>query len=143
MRDDGTSTSGQLGPAGFGAAHDLAHYVVESAMKTQDGFYGLLAGGMDIADFARKGAAREISDAAIAVECAVGQFTELAPDARVLAAEELNWLIAEAVRGVRPKAAPPSFDEPTLAAMRARHRELLRRWRDLPPGGTLELDWPA
>jgi hypothetical protein len=142
VRDDGTSTSGRLGEAGFGATHDLAHYVVETTLRTEAGFYGLLAGGRAIPDFERKGAAREISDDAIAVECIVGQLTNFIFNSAEPAAGEFNWLVAEALRGVRPQGRAPGIDDATLRAMTAQLRDLVRCWHELPPGGTLELPWP-
>jgi len=139
VRDNGTSTSGQLGQAGFGAVHDLTHYVVETTLRTRAGFFGLLADGWDIAEFARRGAAQEIPDAAIAVECVVGQLSNLVFNGRPLSAEEFNWLVAEALRGVRPHGTVPALDEATLRAMTTQLTALVQQWRELPPGGTLEL----
>lgn len=141
VRDDGSNTSGQLGQAGFGATHDLAHYVVETTLRTREGFYGLLASGWDIADFERRGAAGEISDAAIAIECVIGALTNCLFNAATPTAEEFNWLVAAALRGVRPASRSPEFDDATLHAMLAELRVLVQRWRELPPGDTLELPW--
>lgn len=139
VRDDGTSTSGQLGQAGFGAVHDLTHYVVETTLPSRAGFFGLLADGWNIADFERKGAAHHIPDAAIAVECLVGQLSNIVFNGRALAAEEFNWLVAEALRGVRPNATAPTVDEAALSDMVAQLTALTRRWRELSPGGAIEL----
>lgn len=139
IRDDDTSTSGQLGQAGFGAVHDLTHYVVETTLRTRDGFFGLLAAGWDIADFERKGAAREIPSTAIAVECLVGQLSNIVFNGRQLPAEEFNWLAAEALRGVRPEATAPTVGDGTLNQMIAQLAALARRWRELPLGGIMEL----
>lgn len=139
VRDDGSSTSGQLGEAAFGATHDLAHFVVETTLRTRAGFYGLLADGWDISDFERKGAAREIPDAAIAIECVIGQLTNYVFQGTAPAADEFNWLVAEALRAVRPAATAPMFDDATLHTMTAQVRALTLRWRELPPGGTLDL----
>lgn len=139
VRDDDTSTSGQLGQAGFGAVHDLTHYVVETRLRTRAGFYGLLADGWDISSFERRGAAREIPDAAIAIECVVGQLSNIAFNGRMPSAEEFNWLVAEALRGVRPHGVAPTVDDATLSAMFEQLTTLTRRWRELAPGGTIEL----
>lgn len=139
VRADGSSTSGQLGAAAFGATHDLAHFVVETTLHTRAGFYGLLASGWDIADFERRGAAREIPDDAIALECAIGQLTNFIFNGTEPAAAEFNWLVAEALRAVRPAGRAPVFDDATLRAMSEQLRALVKRWRELPPGDTLEL----
>lgn len=139
VRADGSSTSGQLGAAAFGATHDLAHYVVETTLRTHSGFYGLLASGWDIPDFERKGAAREIPDNAIALECVIGQLTNYVFQGTEPAATEFNWLVTEALHAVRPAGHAPVFDDDTLRVMTAELRALVQRWHDLPRGGTLEL----
>ncbi len=54
VRDNGTSTSTDVGPAaGFGPVHDLTHYVVETSLGFRKGFLGLLAEGRNIEDFNR------------------------------------------------------------------------------------------
>ena len=143
VREDGSSTSGQLGQAAFGSVHDLAHYVVETTLRTRAGFYGLLADGWDIPEFERKGSARDIPDAAVAIECVVGHLSNIAFNGRVPPAEEFNWLVAESLRGVRPHGALPVVDDATLHAMVDQLTTLARRWRELPPGGAIELamDW--
>lgn len=143
VRADGSATSGRLGSGGFGAVHDLTHYAVETTLGLRQGFYGLLAQGWDIPGFAVKGAAHQLPDEALVTECIVGQLTNVVFAAREVAAEEFNWLVRSAVDGVRPGAAVPPINAEILRQMRHTLDALLARWRSLPPGETLELDYPA
>ncbi len=143
VRADGSATSGRLGSGGFGAVHDLTHYAVETTLGLRQGFFGLLAQGWNIPDFDTKGTAVQLPDEAVVVECIVGQLNNATFAGRELPAEELNWLVSAAVAGVRPGAKPPVVNPDTLQRMQQTLATLLARWRTLPPGGTLQLDFPA
>ena len=143
VRDNGSATSGRLGSGGFGAVHDLTHYAVETTLGLRQGFYGLLAQGWDIPDFEVKGAARQLPDEALVAECVVGQLSNVIFAGAEPRAEEFNWLVKSAVAGVRPGASAPSISEDTLRQMKQTLNALLTRWRTLPPGETLELDFPT
>ena len=63
VREDGSSTAGSIGPPnGYGPVHDLAHYVVERTLGLSEGFLGLVASGWEIADFERKGIAKQLPE---------------------------------------------------------------------------------
>ena len=143
VRDDGSSTSGRLGSGDFGPVHDLTHYAVETTLGLRGGFYGLLAQGWDIPDFEVKGTGRRLADEAIVAECIVGQLTNVVFGGQEVTATDFNWLVGEAVRALRPAATVPAVDEALLRTLRDRLAALLNRWRALPPGETLELDFPA
>ncbi|HYM34860.1 MAG TPA: hypothetical protein VET48_05645, partial [Steroidobacteraceae bacterium] len=51
-RDDGTYLMSDLGPKL--PYHDLAHYVVESALRLRQGFYGKIASGYTMAQLGDK-----------------------------------------------------------------------------------------
>ena len=141
VRADGSATSGRLGSGGFCAVHDLTHYVVESTLGLRAGFYGLLAQGWDIPDFETKGAARQLPDESIVAECIVGQLTNAAFGGHELSVADFNWLVGQAVAGVRPGASTPTVSEETLQRMQEQLGELLAQWRALPPGAALELEY--
>jgi hypothetical protein len=143
VRDDGSRTSGRLGAGDFGPVHDLTHYAVETTLGLRHGFYGLLAQGWNIPDFEVKGAGRRLPDEAIVAECIVGQLTNVVFGGREVTTADFNWLVREAVVALRPAAAVPAIDDTAFRALRERLAVLLDRWRALPPGGTLELDYPA
>ncbi|MBI2813531.1 MAG: hypothetical protein HYX71_04550 [Opitutae bacterium] len=143
VRTDGSAASGRIGSGGFGAVHDLTHYAVETTLGLRQGFYGLLAQGWDIQDFEVKGAAHQLPDEAIVTECIVGQLGNAVFAGREPAVEEFNWLVRSAVDGVRPGAAVPVIDAESLRLIWHTLEALLARWRALPPGETLGLDYPA
>jgi hypothetical protein len=142
-RADGSATSGQLGAGSFGPVHDLAHYAVETQLGATQGFYGLLARGWNIPDFAVRGAAARFPDEAIVVECLVGQLAPVVFSAQPMTAAEFNWLAGTAVAAVRPQAEAPRFDDAGFARLRTTLLDLVARWHELPVGGTLELDFPV
>lgn len=142
-RADGTWTAGRLGQGGFGAVHDLAHFVVETTLGRRDGFYGLLEQGRNISDFEQPGAAREIPDEAVAVECIVGQLTNLVLTGPPVDLAGFNWLVAAAVRGTRPNAKIPRIDESSFSEMQRSLKEKVEVWRALKPGGVLALEFDS
>lgn len=143
VRDDGSATSGRLGSGGFGAVHDLAHYAVETTLGLRLGFYGLLAQGWAIADFAVKGAAGRLPDEALVAECIVGQLSNTVFAGREPPLDEFNWLVAAAIKGARPGAAAPLISAGDLRRMKQSLDGLLTRWRALPSGAAIELAFPA
>ncbi len=143
VRPDGSSTSGRLGAGDFGAVHDLAHYAVEATLGLRAGFYGLLATGWNIPDFEIKGAAARLPDEAIVTECIVGQLTTSALNGEPVTLADFNWLVRQAVAGVRPGVSAPDIDAAAYRAMGECYATLLARWRTLPPGETIELDFPT
>ncbi len=141
VRADGSTTSGRLGSASFGAVHDLTHYVVESSLRLSSGFLGLLAQGWNISDFDHKGTTARLSNEAIIAECIVGQLTNTVFSGQSLSIADFNWLVAQAVAGVRPHAIVPSISSETLAGMQQQLGSLLDQWRVLPLSQTLELEF--
>ena len=141
-RADGSATSGRLGSGGFGAVHDLTHCAVETTLGLRQGFYGLLAQGWSIPDFEVKGAAKQLPDEALVTECIVGQLSNAVSAGREPLAEEFNWLVRSVVDGVSPGGAVPAISAESLHRLWRTLDALLARWRALPPGETLELDFP-
>ena len=140
LRDDGTQTWNAL-THNF-AQHDLAHYVVETTLGLRQSFYGLVAGGVDIPDFALPKEKRkvQIPPEAVQTEHIVGHLqVEMADGALI---EDFNASLASAC-AVLGQPAPPAIPPEKLELMRTRIREIWTRWQLLPPGGSLELEFPA
>ncbi len=72
VRGDGSRTWVKL--QRFFPLHDLTHYAVESVFGFDQAFFGLVASGWDIADFAAPGAAARLPAQALQAECMVGLF---------------------------------------------------------------------
>lgn len=139
VRDDGTQTWSALGH-NF-AQHDLTHYVVETTLGLRQSFYALVAGGIDIPDFAipKEKRAFAIPAEAIQTEHVVGHLqVEMADGALI---EDFNASLAAAARSLG-QPPPPPLSSATLERLRAGIRELWAQWQALAPGGALELDFP-
>ena len=143
VRADGSVTTGRLGTDGFSPVHDLAHYAVETQLRLSSGFFGLIAQGWDLPDFEVPGASAGFPDEAIVVECVVGQLTQVAFSTQPMSLDEFNWLVIQAVAGVRPGASAPVFDAAGFDRLRDEFLVLVARWRLLPEGEILELDFPV
>ncbi len=142
VREDGTSTSTNIGPAaGFGPVHDLTHYVVETSLGFKTGFLGLLASGRNIEDFAR-GATNWLPLEAHIAEAVAGQLSQDAMTRNPLNVDDFNWTIRDVLsRGPVVVCAPPEITADQLAAMRAHLAELRSRWDALAANETLELEF--
>ena len=142
IRADGTTTwqrqDGQLGA--FFPLHDLTHYAVETELGFQRGFYGLIAEGWDIADTTGKTARGPLPNEALEVEYFVSAFSAERAGGAIASAAEFNQLAATFAnaKGMPP---PPPLSDDDLMRVRARFDELALRWRALPLGETLELEF--
>jgi hypothetical protein len=146
-RRDGTTTwqrqQGQLG--WVFPPHDLTHYAVETTLGYRHAFYGLIADGWEIADFAKPWPRGPIPPEAVEVERIVGCFDAERLNMAHWSAAEFNAHATQAVaahRMVKPAApslAPRLLTAAELTAVRACRADLLARWGALQPGETLEL----
>lgn len=136
VRDDGTRTWARVHP--FLPTHDLTHCAVESVLGIDDAFFGLIAQGWDIDDFAAPGVVRRLPPAALCVEQVVGHIERaIAVDADALA----EALALEAARTGRAPCASVAPDQ--LAAIERLRGVLLDAWRATPPGDTLRITFPV
>lgn len=148
VRDDGTSTwqrqNGSLGMV-F-PPHDLTHYAVETTLGYASGFYGLIAQGWDIGDFAKPWPRGPIPVEAQEVELIVGFFdTERRSLTRLTEAEfndHANRYVAarRSLKGGSLGAAP-RLTVAQIEAVRTVREDLLGRWRALGPGEAFELEF--
>ncbi|HKW48026.1 MAG TPA: hypothetical protein VJN70_11290 [Gemmatimonadaceae bacterium] len=145
-RADGTSTwqrqNGQLGQ--FFPPHDLTHFAVETTLGYHNGFYGLLAQGWNIQDFAKPWPRGPIPIEALEVELIVSFFdTERRSPTEMTEAEFNDH--AERYQAARQSKRPgasgsaPRLTNAQINAVRACRSELLSRWFQLAPGEAMEL----
>jgi nucleotide-binding universal stress UspA family protein len=151
VRDDGVVYRMSGGPVTAELPHDLVHFTVERAFGMADGIWGAVAAGVVFRSMThhsgrRRPHAAERSAALIRAHRdrlqraeLIGGFVEriaTMPDAtpariRQFAQEQLATL-------------PDGDVDLTVAAAAAvALREMAGRWRALPVGGELTLDWPA
>ncbi len=138
-RPDGTST--WMAAETFMVTHDLTHYVVEINLNIHQGFYGLLAQGIDITDFEKK---QKISPASIPadgirMEILVGLFLTERNDGRQLV--DFNAAYRESCQKFH--LATESLPEPLLQSMRRQIGEIIIKWHNLPVGNCLVFNFPA
>jgi hypothetical protein len=128
--------------------HDLTHYAVEQTLGYQHGFYGLIADGWAIEDFAKPWPRGPIPVEAQEVEVIVGFFdterrgnfgltSESFQDhvQRYLAARRSTKGAAVALCAIRP------LSDEDLDRVRSLRSEMLDRWWSVLPGESLELDF--
>jgi hypothetical protein len=140
VRADGTATW-QHSHVAF-PVHDLVHYSVESTLGIGNAFFGLVAQGWSFEDFGNGWPRGPIPWEALEVESIVGEVWRTFLLREELTAAELNErtrVYAESKNIPRPRA----VTEQQLAAIHARLGELAAKWRALPAGGTLELEFPG
>jgi hypothetical protein len=120
-------------------SHDLTHYAVETALGYDHGFFGLIADGWDISDFAAPLSRGPIPAQALEVELIVG----LLDMQRLMNAD---WTASElleqgklyvASRG--KNAQLPELTDEMLARVLEQRRAVFSRYSAIAPGETLDL----
>jgi hypothetical protein len=140
VREDGSSTSGSIGPpGGYGPVHDLAHYVVERTLGLSEGFLGLVASGWEIADFEVKGTAKRLPAEAVLAEVAAGELSRQAMMWQWSSAEDYVWAVETTVRKSQPDYRLSAFSDDRFEEMRVELLHLRQQWNQLAPGETMEL----
>lgn len=141
-RADGTSTwQKRIGPtAEFFAIHDLTHFAVETELGFQRAFYGLVAEGWALADFGAPWPRGPLPPDALRAEVIVGYFDTARAAGERLTADACNTSAA-AYFANAGLPSPAAVTDDALDRVRTRLSELVRRWRALPPGETMELEW--
>jgi hypothetical protein len=138
-RPDGSVTwqrqDGQLGR--FFPLHDLTHYAVESVIGFRRAFFGLVADGWDLSDFANAG--KRIPDEARLAEMIVGYFDLERITGAVGTADEYNARIREQLAEQKHPDAGLALTDTDLAAIRAVRADAFARWNALPAGDAMEL----
>jgi hypothetical protein len=140
VRVDGSRTWAKEHP--FFPLHDLTHFAVESVLGFDEAFFGLIAAGWEIDDFAKPGASARLPPEAQVAEHLVGLLDRERARSQPMTAAEVN----EALAASLPLSTEESFQTITdvqLQAMRELWRDLAARWRESAPGGTLEVPFSA
>jgi hypothetical protein len=142
-RADGTVTwQRQTGPQGrFFPLHDLTHYAVESVLGYRRAFYGLIAEGWGLDDFGKPWPRGPLPAEAHAAELIVGYLDAERASGTRWSADEFNR--SAETYGKAPAAPAFVLTETQLGRIRAERSRLFARWRELPEGGALELDFPG
>jgi hypothetical protein len=138
VRDDGSRTWGREHP--FFPLHDLTHCIVESVLGFDEAFFGLIAAGWDIDDFAKPGASPKLPPQALLAEHIVGVLDRERALSHPMTATEVNEAVGASLTLAHASYQP--ITEAQLATAREWRRALEARWHGLPLGATLEITFP-
>lgn len=138
VRDDGTRTWGKEHP--FFPVHDLTHYAVECVLGFDEAFFGLIAKGWSIDDFAQPGASKRVPFQAIVAEHVVGVFDRERALPQPLTAAEFNETVVASLPA-EPRATFTRLSEKQLSQVRALRAEWEAHWHSLAPGETMEVEF--
>jgi hypothetical protein len=140
VRADGSRTWGKEHP--FFPVHDLTHCAVESVLGFDQAFFGLIATGWDIDDFAKPRASRTMPFQAIVAEHVVGVFDRERALPAPLSVAEFNETVFASLPAVQRDAFQP-LTSAQVSRVREVRSMLEARWHALPVGATLVLEFPA
>ena len=140
-RPDGTAT-GQKSD-GYFIGHDLRHYVVETTLKLNDAFYGMMLRGWDIQDYGTPWPKGPMPKDALPDLTLAEHLTGFLDRERITThwtAEEVNYYLRMVFdeHGFECH----SISEETLSTIRETFNALMRRWKALKAGESLELLFP-
>ena len=139
VRADGTRSWGKV--ARFFPVHDLTHCAVESVLGFEEAFFGLVASGWNIDDFAAPGVAGRLPTEAVWTESIVGLLDLERGTGNAWTALEFNEALAESLRG-QGVTGFRVIGEDELARAKAVRDELQARWEALAAGGVLSVPFP-
>jgi hypothetical protein len=137
VRDGGGAVQFPVADYGDRLPHDLVHYLVESELGLEWGFWGLLAAGADLDTVARYGA-RHRRELPHRPDPLVEEHADELLQAEELVAEAYP-LSDEPGGDERRGTVGPGTGEPGL---RARIEEWNVTWQGLAPGQRLRFEWP-
>lgn len=123
----------------FFPLHDLTHCAVESVLGFDRAFFGLVAAGWEISDFAGRGLKYRLPADAYLAELIVGFIDLEQRTGGAMTAEECNARIREFFNDEKLALPDFSIDASQLDAIRRRRDELFAAWRAVEPGGALEV----
>jgi hypothetical protein len=152
VRDDGVRFHLKGVAHMFAIPHDLAHFLVEKTLRLRQGFFGSMADGavfksMTWVDGRRKPGATERSEilqkknlaALNDAEVLVRIFNDTIEQGHAENSPVLQQRLRERLQ--RAGVAHRSFSADEIAEVYKAYRDLLAKWKKLPVGGQLELQW--
>jgi hypothetical protein len=121
--------------------HDLTHFAIESELGYRGGFYGLVADGWEINDFAAPWPRGAIPEEAREVELIVGFFDSERRSMGRWTAAEFNEHAEKYVAAGKHtgKMKTPVLHDDDIARVRTVRDDLLQRWFALAPGDAMEM----
>ena len=151
-RDDGVSYRLKGVAHKFAIPHDLAHFLVEKTLGLHLGFWGNIADGaifksMDYIGGRRKPKAAERSETLLKknmarlneAEALVRIFNDTIEQGHAESSPLLRQRLQE--RFARPGLPLRSFSAAEISEVYAAYEDILKQWRELPVGVSMELNW--
>lgn len=123
--------------------HDLTHYVIESELGYRSGFYGVVADGWKISDFAAPWPRGAIPTEAREVELLVGFFDTERRSMDQWTSTQFNEHAVRYVSAGKHAGVitPPTLTDEQISRVRQARDALLSRWFEVIPGGALEIEF--
>jgi hypothetical protein len=153
-RDDGVTFSMAGVGHNFAIPHDVAHFVVETALRLDRGFWGSVSGGavfpaMTYEGGRRKPKAAERSTTVLKAnarplgeaEVLVRIFNDTIEQGHGETSSVLHGRLKERLASSREQS--PNISQAQIADVYATYRAILTRWQNTPVGGTLDLQWES
>jgi hypothetical protein len=138
VRDNGSETWMQADD--FFVQHDLSHFALEKALGYKTAFNGMINNGMDIKDFEdreKRKAMKITAEAAYAENMANLFLGELSQGEL----EDSNKVQQGTLQAISKEMPPLELTDDKICETREYLRELVKRWNELAPGQTLELEF--
>ena len=134
-RQDGTCETADLGPSL--PHHDLAHFVVESRLNLQDGFFGRIARGYSVARLSEKETIQNSPPESLVAEVAARALQSLSSGA--CRTDQLAELVNSELSRWRVPTIAISPEE--TGQMLAEFQGLIDRYAALQPGEMMHLEF--
>jgi len=137
-RADGTFTSADVGPSL--PAHDFAHFIVERTFELPTGFFVNVANGYSLEQLSDAATIRTLGRESYVAEVLARALGELATGA--CTGEQFPDRVASEL-GAMGLELPPGVSSEAAARMLSELQSLMRRFGELPPGESMELEFAA
>ena len=133
-RKDGSKTSANIG-ANI-PNHDIAHFVVESKFKLENGFYGKIKSGMTIAELSDKKVIKNLEPETWLSEIMARNLQSIGSGASNIEQyiELVNWE-AKIINGIEM----PNLNLTTVEEIKLAFDQLCEKWNSIPENSQLNL----
>lgn len=134
-RTDGSTEISDIGPTL--PYHDIAHFVVESTLGFQKGFYGNIAAGFTVKQLSDKNVIRTLPAESMIAEILTRALQSVQSGA--VSEDQFEELVQQEFQKWSIRFTVPVTE--TRKKMLWYYRDLLNQWNSLEDGQFLELEW--
>jgi hypothetical protein len=133
-RKDGSKTSAAIG-ADI-PNHDIAHFVVETKFKLENGFYGKIKSGMTIAELSNKEVIKNLGMETWLSEIMARNLQSISSGASTIEQyiELVNWE-TKIINGIEM----PNLNLTIVEEIKSDFEQLCKKWNSIPENGQLNL----